>query len=327
MHVQPTKRRLRGFSGLSARKNWNQLESPGNISCTWQLGPGEKFGAHHGPPFFHMIGCWLLVHPKKKSWTQKSAAARRQCVLIVSKLGRPVKLSGVCCLLRWWPIHNDHVTGPSGFAKRKTLDGGRTQLGSSSLLPENSRDFCSLSLCLATVWCVSFKGFRCVFVLAMSKLSLPLVICMISTIETTLENSGSEIHENHWDEMSLGHRVLWKYSMTLLASWGYGTVELSKWMWVQSSMWTCPPFFKILDLFKAFTDSTMVNHHEKTQFGWVFFSKHFKQIQNDNTLLNLKWNLRISPWNRRLLWKPPLSGSMLNFRGVDHGIIRKLNHQ
>ena len=43
----------------------------------------------------------------------------------------------------------------------------------------------------------SFKGFWCMFVLAMSKLSLPPVICMISTIETTLENSGSEIHENH----------------------------------------------------------------------------------------------------------------------------------
>ena len=136
----------------------------------------------------------------------------------------------------------------------------------------NSRSFCcSLSLCgfmfFASVWCVSFKGFWCIFVLAMSKLSLPPVICMLSTIETTLENSGSEIHENHWDEMSPGHRVLWKYSMTLLASWGYGTVELSKWMRVQSSMWTCPSCSKMLDLLKAFTDSTMVNHHEKPQFG------------------------------------------------------------
>lgn len=51
-----------------------------------------------------------------------------KCVLIVSKLGRPVKLSGVCCLLRWWPIHNDHVTGPSGSSKRKTLDRGERSL-------------------------------------------------------------------------------------------------------------------------------------------------------------------------------------------------------
>jgi len=87
--------------------------------------------------------------------------------------------------------------------------------------------------------------------------------------------------------------------------------------------------FQNVGFVKAFTDSTMVNHHEKPQFGDVFLivSKHFKQIQTDNTPLNLKWNLRISPWNRRLLWKPPLSGSMLNFRGVDHGIIRNLNHQ
>ena len=46
----------------------------------------------------------------------------------------------------------------------------------------------------------------------------------------------------------------------------------------------------------------MVNRHEKnTIWGICIFSKHFKQIQNDNAPLKLNWNMRISPWKRRLL--------------------------
>ena len=182
--------------------------------------------------------------------------------------------------------------------------------------------FCSLSSCLASVWCVSFKVFWCIFVLAMSKLSLPPVICMISTIETALEklrqwNSWKSLRWN----VSKKHRVLRKYSMTLLASWGHGTVELSKWMRAETSIVDMSkPCFKMLDLFKAKNRFYHgIHHHEKPQLGdfLLICSKHFKQIQNDNTPLNrrllletaiVRFHVKLSgcrPWNHKKI-KPSI---------------------